>query len=126
MSGDLELRLRQLLGLNATNVEREFVTFSVPLAQLFRPCADPSVDTTRCDSPDFPEGVDDEHVQWLADHIARSWRCPDGYPFTRLGYTFDWSPDAQDRYGALEYVIRGGAPIIVISVEPTETFCQNQ
>ena len=49
---------------------------------------------------------------------------PDGYPWTHLGYTYNWAPSA-DRYGASEYVIRKDAqyPIVVVSNVAPEAYC---
>jgi len=38
---------------------------------------------------------------------------PNGYPWTHLGYTYNWAPGG-DRYGASEYVIRGNAKAVIV------------
>jgi hypothetical protein len=47
---------------------------------------------------------------------------PNGYPWTHLGYTYNWTPGA-DRYGASEYVIRGGATATIVDNVPSLKYC---
>jgi hypothetical protein len=49
---------------------------------------------------------------------------PDGYPWTHLGYTYNWRP-GEDRYGTSEYVIRQGATAWVQEViDPSYEYCR--
>ena len=48
-----------------------------------------------------------------------------GYPWTRLGYTFNWYSGG-DRYGASEYVVRGGSIIEVVSSSDIAAYCKPQ
>jgi hypothetical protein len=72
--------------------------------------------------------VADAHVQWLANQmlssyvISESSLIPVGYPWTRLGYTYNWRPGA-DKYGASEYVIRKGATVKVTDIIPYQRYC---
>lgn len=142
----LTLRLRQLLGLRPADSVSHFVEMTVPAAALFRPAADPAV-TTRwpcANGPDggacglhFPAGVDSAHIAWMAGQMLSAWQVPDdypadtasggprgtlGYPWTRLGYTYNWHPGAP-RYGASEYLARAGARIRVESTHPIAAYC---
>jgi hypothetical protein len=47
-------------------------------------------------------------------------------PWTRLGYTFDWSPDAKSRYGAPELVVRRGSKVNVTSITKSAAYCAPQ
>jgi hypothetical protein len=55
----------------------------------------------------------------------RRWssELPGGYLWTHLGYTYDWAPD-HDRYGASEYVIRAGAPALIVGNVTAEAYCR--
>jgi hypothetical protein len=49
------------------------------------------------------------------------------YPWTALGYTFDWAPGPQhgfERFGESEFVIRKGAPIEVLRADDTVSYCR--
>jgi hypothetical protein len=61
-------------------------------------------------------------VRWIADTMLSHWMIPQGYPWTRLGYTYNWRPGAS-RYGASEYVVRAGSRVRVLSVAPAAEYC---
>lgn len=113
-------RLEGLLGLPPGAGKTTFAALWVDPADLFRPCPDPEITDTRCDL-DFPPDVSEAHRRWMTDRAARSYG-PDGYPWTRLGYTYDWaSPDSP--VGPSELVVRRGATVLVESVAPTAEYC---
>jgi hypothetical protein len=141
---DKAMRLRQLLGLQPTQPVAYFMEMRVPAASMFRPAADPAIHTdTLCDvaaNPDcalrFPDGVDAAHVQWMANQMLSAWKLPNGYPgenagqwrqlgypWTRLGYTYNWHPGSP-RYGASEYVVRPGTRAVVTRVLPVADYCR--
>lgn len=118
----LTLRLQQLLGLPPKPEERVFVVMDVPAASLFRPCADPDPTKSSCGWA-FPPNTTDRHKAWFADQVVDRYReAPDGYPWTRLGYTYDWAPDASG-FGASEFVLRAGTPVMVKATAPTAAYC---
>ncbi|HEX8903806.1 MAG TPA: hypothetical protein VF771_03135, partial [Longimicrobiaceae bacterium] len=97
---ELPLRLLQLLGLPSDATNTSMVEMLVPAASLVRPAADPAI-TTRYPCGDsiqagcgqrFPAGVDSAHVRRIAELFLTRWRQPGGYPWTRLGYTYNWHP----------------------------------
>jgi hypothetical protein len=134
-SGDIPLRLRQLLGLPPTLGVDKFVTFEVREGDAFRPAADPNpttylpcnANTLRC-GEDIPENVDATHIRWMANQMLNSYIVSEsplfgnGYPWTRLGYTFDWKPGA-GKYGASEYVLRRNAKVIVKEITSISQYC---
>jgi len=113
--------LQQLLGLPVDEDEREFVTLAVSADDLFRPCANPDVRETRC-SADFPADIEARHYAWFARQASRSYASPDGFPWTRLGYTYNWKPGA-DEFGVPEYVIRRSATVKVVARATTGEYC---
>jgi hypothetical protein len=128
--------LRQLLGLHPDTPIRHFVTLSVSRADVFRPAVDPGT-TSRwpCGNPRaancgqvFPASTPVSHLIWMANQMAGAWEITtplarDGYPWTRLGYTYNWRRGA-DRYGASEYVVRAGATVTVTAVTPYRRYCR--
>jgi hypothetical protein len=93
---------------------------------LFRPSPDPEISDHEAEL-DFPESrryvtVSQSHRKWINDLIQTSYG-PDGYPWTRLGYTYDWGNPA-DEIGLSEFVIRSGATITVKAVTGTLGYCQ--
>jgi hypothetical protein len=93
--------------------------------------ADPAV-TTRYPCGDtlqpgcgesFPAGVDEAHVRWIAGQLLTRWRVPNGYPWTRLGYTYNWHPGSP-RYGASEYLVRAGSVATNVAVRHVRAYCR--
>ncbi len=122
---DIELRLEQLLGLPVTSSYTQFVEMDVRREDIFRPCPNPDPQLTTC-ADAFPQGVSPEHATFIANQALSSWKIPGGYPWTRLGYTFDWSPDAKSRYGASELVVRKGSKVNVTSITKSAAYCAPQ
>lgn len=121
----LTMRLRQKIGLPPDAPYDTFVTYWADPDDLFRPCPDPQITDRDCPltfprSPRFIT-VADAHRAWIAATAEFSYQ-PDGYPWTNLGYTYDWGP-TDDVFGFSEYVIRPGAAVTVAAVETTATFC---
>jgi hypothetical protein len=139
--GDVALRLKQLLGLRPTTSITHFVELSIHRDDVIRPTTDPETTTTfPCACPitpkcglEFPATVRgglDRHILWIANMTFKSYVISEvafsdsGYPWTRLGYTYDWRPGS-NKYGASEYVVRSGAKITVLEEPyPIETYCK--
>jgi len=135
-SGDLELRLRQFFGLHPNRTFTTFVVMNVKEGDIFRPTANPDPTTTLpCSSPipancgeAFPETTSDAHMRWFANQmlssyvLSEAYLIPVGYPWTRLGYTYDWKPGA-NKYGASEYVIRKDSTVTVTEIMPYKKYC---
>lgn len=126
---DLKLRLEQLLGLPPHSVKSNFVEFWVKPDDLFRPCPDPEITDHEC-APDFPLSsfltVSPIYVKWFNDLKSASYSGnPQPYPWTRLGYTYDWG-DSLSHIGISEFVIRSGATVIFANAKPqTKEYCGN-
>ena len=114
--------LQKLLGLPLDNSgERSFVTLEVDSNSLFRPCANPSLQAEEC-SPEFPEDIPQTHVSWYAYQVAKSYQFGTGYPWTRLGYTFNWK-SGESEVGPAEFVVKKGSKVLFISVKNTSLYC---
>ncbi len=120
--GYLDMRLRQMLGLPPDDRKTQFVEMRIQAKDLFRPCADPDIAADRCGA-EIPDSAPEAHRDWFAQNSANSYKTPGGYPWTRLGYTYDWNPDALE-FGPAEYVARKGARVEVISITPTKEYCR--
>jgi hypothetical protein len=121
----LTLRLEQLLGLPPKNGKVKFVQLWVDPADLFRPCPDPEISDSRC-GLDFPTGfltVSLNYVGWFDRQYCDSYGT-NGYPWTRLGYTYDWGlPQEKGHVGKSEFVIKPGSKVKICSVTPTDEYC---
>lgn len=122
LEGDaLVRRLEQRLGLPPDDGKTTFVELWVRPADLFRPCPDPEVDDTACEL-EFPTdpAPSPEHIAWI-EHLRATSYGADGYPWTQLGYTFDWGSDSE--VGPSEFVISKGATVLVEDVAATAAYC---
>lgn len=129
----LGLQVAALLGLPPGAAPGYFAEFEVPLPALFRPTADPVVlrplpcaDASAgvtC-ATKFPEGTPAEHYAFIASTALFNWREDGGYPWTRLGYTYNWREGAPP-YGASEYVARKGTRLRRLRVHPAEEYCRS-
>ena len=141
----LSLRLKQRLGLPPSAAYDSFVELLVDPAKpggMFRPCGDPSapLDGSTCALPkNFPResdvwdekphtGRNAELEAWTLRKYYSSYASVNPYPWTELGYTFDWAR-AEDgsgkfvRRGQTEFVIPKGDPINFVSATPTVAYC---
>jgi len=127
------LALQQVLGLPPEQREDMRVfTFDVRPADIFRPCASsPDITTTQC-AMELPQSVPVSSTQAAAEHFVlkqmidsyRNGFKNSGYPFTAMGWSYDWDPQSPTHQGVSEYVVKPGAVISnVTSVDPA-TFCQ--
>jgi len=123
---ELQLRLEQMLGLPpGSGSGRRFVELWVRPADLFRPCPDPAIDRVRCTPEVDPATISPEHREWLAE-TAEDLHRParsGGYPWTGLGYTYDWG-DPYTEVGFTELVVHRRAEVRVRRVAPTRGYCR--
>src|SRR5437763_6743467 len=127
-------RLAERLGLPPESGKSKFIEITIThpssMANLFRPCASPSVTTTTCalGAPPDSAGV---YRTWFLGQYYSSYgtASPNQYPRTSLGYTFDWAlrDDSRAgefvRFGESEFVIPKDAPIQVEAVTDTDQYC---
>ena len=122
----LRLRLAQRLGLPPDATYDRFVELWVRPQDLVRPCPDPEVTDRECElhspEPTAHVQISDAHQEWFQELKATSYG-PDGYPFTGLGYTYDWHPST-DEVGPSEFVLRPGEPGIVRATYSTAAYCR--
>ena len=113
--------IQRLLGLPLKDEQRSFVTMEVPTSSMFRPCANPDLSENICGT-EFPKDISKAHKGWYAQQVATSYQFPTGFPWTRLGYTYNWNPGASE-VGPSEFVIKGGTEVKVLSVSNTKDYC---
>jgi hypothetical protein len=134
----LDLRLEQLLGIPPGATYDAFLQVWIDPSALFRPCADPSPTATTCGvaaplSSSAPEQVGwdcnapaDAHAQWLCNSWTMRYGNSDPlrqYPWTALGYTYDWSPESRDGVGPSEFVAPAKTPVVFERLLSTADFC---
>lgn len=116
---DPETRLKQLIAF-APDSEHSTVTgLWVDPQNVKRPAyqTDPTIGNM---TNDFGESEDEEFKAWFDDNILWSYFYGE-YPWTRLGYTYDWADNGTE-YGMTEFIVESGAEVKVEFTETTEEF----
>lgn len=123
-SDALELRLEQYLGLPTDAGETGVAELWVPFDGLFRPAGDPQIDDTTASAELAPaDPAYPDHTDWYRLQQSLAYDPQNPYPWTRLGYTYDWGNTANEE-GASEFVVRIGTEVEVDSVTPTDEYCR--
>ena len=113
---DWELRFEQLLGLPVTDNKTHVSAFWVDPEEVIRPAY--QTDITQQLMPECLDGSAlGEYKEWFDKNAEYSY-VTSAYPWTRLGYTYDWLAD-ENEYGLTEFII---LPDSVIDVEWTKSF----
>lgn len=126
-SEKLTLRLKQLLGLPLKPQKTDMVEIWADPEDLFRPSPDPEI-SDREAGLDFPKSdkfltIADDHICWFNKNKRTSYTIEEyPYPWTRLGYTYDWD-NPKSEIGLSEFVIRKGARMQIHSVVKLDAYC---
>ena len=124
---ELNLRLKQYLGLNAEEDYDLFVEMWVSPESLFRPCVDPQPDDSRCDlhfdktTPQVPNISD--YREFYTKLYYKNFRDEGGLPWTGIGYTYDWGNPEGER-GASEFILTPNSPYEIVFATLTEEYCR--
>jgi len=111
-----ELRLEQLIGLPASTEYTHVSAFWADIGEVIRPAY--QTDVTKQLTADLLDGSAlGAYREWFDGNAEYSYSEETPYPWTRLGYTYDWAED-EDEYGLSEFLILAGS---VIEVEWTKT-----
>ncbi len=119
-SKDAGLRVKQLLGMNWKDENNYFVEMWVRVSDLFRPSADPETNDTKSELY-FRADTDSAHIKWFNSRLGYVYSGSSPYPWTRLGYTYDWGSKS-DEIGLSEFVVRPNSPYIVQAVYSLEEY----
>ena len=111
---DLRLRLHQLLGLPPGGNLRSLVELWVNPQDLFRPSIDPEISDHESEilppqSSRFLT-IDPGYITWFNDWFKKNYSSDPPFPWTLLGYTYDWGNPVSD-IGLSEFVINTGATV---------------
>lgn len=116
---DPVMRMRQIISF-APDSEHSTVTgFWVNPDDVCRPAyqSDPTEENMVTS---FGDDVDEEFQEWFDENTLSSYFYG-SYPWTRLGYTYDWADNGTE-YGVTEFIVNSGAEVEVEFTETTEEF----
>jgi len=123
---DLRTRLHQLLGLPPGGGLRSLVEIWVNPEDLFRPSIDPEISDHEAEIL-LPQSsrflaIDPAHIAWFNDWFEENYANDPPFPWTRLGYTYDWGNPVSP-IGLSEFVIKKGATIGIGRILTPDVYC---
>lgn len=113
-----ELRFAQLLGVHEDEGYTRFSAFWVSPEDVIRPAY--ITDTGAQMENDYSRVTDTAYKEWFDGNIIWSYFESD-YPWTRLGYTYDWS-GGESEYGLTEFLVFDGSKTEIEFTCTTEEF----
>lgn len=120
-SGSQETRLEQLIGLPPDCGYSAVTGFWVDPADVRRPAYQTDASSGEM-TTSFDENVEEEFKEWFDGNIIGSY-FEGAYPWTRLGYTYDWADNGTE-YGLTEFLVLDGAEVTVAFTDTTEAFVE--
>ncbi|WP_243368292.1 hypothetical protein [Fundidesulfovibrio soli] len=141
-SANGKLAASMYLGLPARNTNDTVLTFWASPSAMLRPAIDPAIDSHQAEAafpltlqtvanvaavplpqsapaPGF--GTAPDYPVWFANRESAIYNpavSGGPYPWTGLGYTYDWNPAAADPVGGSEFIVVKGSAITIQSVTP--------
>ena len=115
---DWELRFAQLLGVHSDEGYTRFTAFWVEPSEVIRPAY--VTDVTAQMENGYGQMTDPAYREWFDENILYSY-FESEYPWTRLGYTYDWS-GGDSAYGLTEFLIADGSEAEIAFTYSTEEF----
>jgi hypothetical protein len=142
-------RIQQVLGLPPVAAKDNVMTvLEVPRDGLIRPCVGKGdIGSARCEFDFPPLPADRTDAAKLKDDYFRLWLVTNqmwtsyrmgfprdghgpsdypytGFPFTGMGWSYDWSQQSPNHFGVNEFVIKRDAVIKIVSEKTPAEFCQ--
>ena len=123
---DWQERLEQLLGLPEWKKYTSVTTVWVDADLLHRPAnvAAPTASMKLTYQPTNDETFDAKFKSWYDSNILWSYFNETKYPWTRLGYTYDWADNGRE-YGLSEFIIFSGASVSVDHTYTIDEFVES-
>lgn len=113
---DWDFRIKQILGMPEDNPNSYITAMWVSPDDLIRPAYVTDITKQMTNSFDEEQPESEEYVSWFNSNAVYSY-CGETYPWTRLGYTYDWA-DNSTEYGLSEFLVENGS---TVTVEYTKT-----
>lgn len=123
----LDMRLKQYLGLYPTWNYDVFVEMWVSPDDLFRPCVDPEINDRQCNMQ-FGKTIPTvknikNYKEFYQNLYFQDYRNSLRVPWTGLGYTYDWG-SLLTEVGASEFIMVPGTTYEIKQAVPTEEYCK--
>ncbi len=106
------MRVFQMLGLPPDSDNNTLVFFYADPNGMVRPSPDPEIDDSSA-SLEFSPGASEEYIAWFEANSESSYNGTPPYPWTRLGYTYDWHNGGENEQGFGEFIVQPNTTIKV-------------
>ena len=117
---DWDLRFKQLIGLPAEKEYTHFTALWVSPDDIIRPAYSTDIYSTEM-ATELSEDADESYRTWFESNIVDSYFSAGNYPWTRLGYTYDWADTVSD-YGLTEFLVLSDSTVKVEFTLTTNEF----
>lgn len=122
-SEDAVMRLRQLIAIPPDKTHSTVTGLWVKPSDVIRPAyQSDAANGSMCTAFAEGEELDTPFKAWFDQNILDSYYYGN-YPWTRLGYTYDWADNGKE-YGLTEFLIKKDAEVEVAFTETTSEFLQ--
>ena len=132
----VEEKIEELLGMPPMKSYQgwHLVTMQVPNQQanmsgstesagIFRPCV--STDSIRANQCSFTaDQTNSAYNAWTLNLMADEFTIADPYPWSGLGYTYNWDPQAKSIVGISEFLVTKGTKVQVLKSESASEYCK--
>lgn len=111
---DWPLRFNQLLGMPMSRQSTHVSALWVHPDDIIRPAYTTDIYSSKMGRSfdDTYANHDPRYQEWFNGNIIASYFSGDSYPWTRIGYTYDWG-NAHGEYGLSEFLVIKGAEVEV-------------
>lgn len=116
---DALLRTKQLLGMSHESKNTYISSMWFDPSDVSRPAY--VSDPTKQMALTLEENPKEGYKDWFANQYYYSYDVAK-LPWTRLGYTYDWSEEAKDKYGLTEFIAWKGTTVTVDKTLPVTEF----
>lgn len=108
---DWQLRLQQVVGVPLASEYTHVTALWVSPEDVIRPAY--STDLTSEEMPTaLPKNTPEDYREWFEGNVMWSYFDSE-YPWTRLGYTYDWAENSGE-YGLTEFLVKEGAEVTIV------------
>ena len=111
------LRLKQLVGVPYDRRYTHISAMWTNTADVKRPAFEPDI-SKQITEPKLADGLDPAYEDWFSGNIIASYENA-SYPWTRLGYTYDWSGK---KFGLSEFLIAKDSTVFVEYTKTIDAF----
>ena len=117
---DPQVRFNQLIGLPPSDSKTHFTAFWVDPDDVTRPAyiTDATIDEM---TTNYSDDIDEEYRTWFDQNVLDSYYGDYLYPWTRMGYTYDWADNGTE-YGLSEFIVAQNSEVTVEFTLTTDEF----